>query len=78
MGGMRRRFGAGKTETERMRTFGFPSVENWRLPAGEPTLFQMVAAATLGLFAELGPNRFTRLLDALAECEQFHDLTMID
>ena len=53
----------------------------WKTGVSRPasrTLFQMVAAATLGLFAELGPNRFTRLLDALAECEQFHDLTMID
>ena len=61
-----------------MRTFGFPSVKNWRLPADEPTLVQMVAGATLGLFTELAPGRFARLLDALAECEQFHDITMID
>jgi hypothetical protein len=61
-----------------MRTFGFPWVENWQLPAGDPTLLQMVGAATLSLFTGLGPGRFARLLDALADCEQLHDITMID
>jgi hypothetical protein len=70
----------GKTDTERMRTFDFPSVQDPQTAAraDEPSLVQLVSAATLGLFTELGPSRFTRLLDALAECEQFHDLTMID
>jgi hypothetical protein len=61
-----------------MRTFGFPSAENWQLPADEPTPLQMVGAATLSLFTGLRPGRFARLLDALVECEQLHDLTMID
>lgn len=54
------------------------SLEDWQAAAGDPTMLQMFVAATLGLFTELGPGRFSRLLDAIAECEYFHDITMID
>lgn len=56
------------------------SFDNWHCEAdaGEPATLQMFVAATLGLFTELAPQRLSRLLDAIAECEYFHDLTMID
>jgi hypothetical protein len=38
---------------------------------GDPTLQQMLVAATLSLFTELGPARLSRLLDAIAGDERF-------
>ena len=37
----------------------------------DPTLQEMLVAATLSLFTELGPARFSRLLDAIADNELF-------
>ncbi len=61
-----------------MRTFDLPSVDSGRLSAIEPTLLHLVVAATLGVFTDLGVGRFAKLLDAIAETEHFHELTMID
>ena len=41
-------------------------------------MLQMFVAVTLSLFTELGPSRFSQLLDAIAECDLFHDITMIE
>jgi hypothetical protein len=38
---------------------------------GDPTLQDMLMAETLSLFTELGPARFSRLLDAIADNEIF-------
>ncbi len=44
----------------------------------DPMLVPMIIAAVLSVFTEFGSQRFSRLLDAIAESEYFHDLTMID
>jgi len=44
----------------------------------EPELLQLLHSLTLAVFNELGPSRYSKLLDAIAENEFFHDLTMID
>lgn len=56
------------------------SFDDWQAAsdASDPAMLQMFVAATLGLFTELAPQRLSRLLDAIADCEYFHDLTMID
>jgi hypothetical protein len=45
---------------------------------GEPMLMPMIIAAMLSIFTEFGSQRFSRLLDTIAETEYFHELTMID
>jgi hypothetical protein len=56
-----------------MRRPGSPSSADRRTLAQptEPTVLQMLVAATLSLFIELGPARFSKLLDAILESEHF-------
>ena len=44
----------------------------------EQMLVPMIIVAVLSIFTEFGSQRFSRLLDAIAETEFFHDMTMID
>lgn len=44
----------------------------------DETIVRMVVSIALAFFIELGPNRFSRLLDAIADTEHFRELTMID
>lgn len=44
----------------------------------DPELLALLGSLTLSVFSELGVSRFSKLLDAIAENETFHELTMID
>ena len=46
--------------------------------APEETTVRMIVSIALAFFIQLGPNRLSRFLDAIAETEFFHELTMID
>jgi hypothetical protein len=58
------------------------TIAGWEAPApadaAEASTLEMFVTLMLGPLAELAPARLSRLLDAIAECEYFHDLTMID
>jgi len=42
------------------------------------SVLQLLSSLTLAIFTELGPKRLSQLLDAIAENEFLHELTMID
>ncbi len=44
----------------------------------EASMLQLLSSLTLAVFLDFGPRRFSRLLDAIAENEFFHELTMLD
>lgn len=44
----------------------------------DDSTLQVLASVALALSMELGLGRFSRLLDAIADNETFHELTMID
>ncbi len=44
----------------------------------EPPVVQIAVCAMFAVFIEFGANRFSRLLDAIAETESFQGMTMID
>ncbi len=46
--------------------------------APEETTVRMIVSIALAFFIQLSPNRFSKLMDAIAETEYFHELIMID
>lgn len=44
----------------------------------DETIVHMVVSIALAFFIELSPNRLSRLVDAIACTEYFHEPTMID
>lgn len=57
---------------------GISASADHRFEDGEGTTGQMLASVALALSLELGLGRFSKLLDAIADNETFHELTMID
>jgi hypothetical protein len=48
------------------------------IDAVDGSVLQLLSSLTLTLFTDLGPKQLSRLLDAIAENEFFHELTMLD
>ena len=44
----------------------------------DASILQLLSSLMLAVFVELSPSRLSRLLDAIAENESLHELTMID
>lgn len=48
------------------------------LEFAEPTIVHMTISVVLWVFTELGASRVSQLLDAIADSEYVHELTMVD
>jgi hypothetical protein len=44
----------------------------------DASILQLLSSLLLAVFVELSPSRLSRLLDAIAENECLHELTMLD